>query len=151
MLVIKLKLMGKKGQHSFRVIVQEKRAKLQGEAVDDLGWFNPHANQIKLNQERLKYWLGNGAQPTESAQKVIDKAGSDSAVRSFEGRKSAKKKKKDKKETAPSAAPVGTEIVPPVGAAEAAKTSVAEAGAGESPTVPEAATEEIQKEKEKVE
>ena len=151
MLVIKLKLIGKKGQHSFRVIVQEKRAKLQGEAVDDLGWFNPHANQIKLDQGKLKYWLGNGAQPTESAQKVIDKAGSDSAIRSFEGRKSAKKKKKDKKEAASPAAPAGAETIPPVETAETVKTSAAEAEAGESPTIPETATEKIQKEEEKVE
>ena len=100
MLAIKLKLIGKKGQHSFRVIVQEKRTKLQGKAVEDLGWFNPHSNQIKLNQERLKYWIGNGAQPTESAQKTINKAGAESGVHSYKGRKAPKKKRKDKKAAA---------------------------------------------------
>jgi small subunit ribosomal protein S16 len=97
MLAIKLKLVGKKGQHSFRVIVQEKRTKLQGGTVDDLGWFNPHSNQIKLDQERLKHWIGNGAQPTESAQKIIDKVGVESGVHSYVGRKTPKKKKKDAK------------------------------------------------------
>jgi ribosomal protein S16 len=52
MLAIKLKLIGKKGQHSFRVIVQEKRAKLQGKFTDDIGWHNPHANEFKIDQEK---------------------------------------------------------------------------------------------------
>ncbi|MDD5710489.1 MAG: 30S ribosomal protein S16 [Candidatus Colwellbacteria bacterium] len=101
MLAIKLKLIGKRGQHSFRVIVQEKRTKLQGEVADDLGWFNPHSNQILLDRKRLQYWIGNGAQPTESAQKIIDKASSDQGVSSFKGRQSPKKRKRDKKTAVP--------------------------------------------------
>ncbi|MFH1694583.1 MAG: 30S ribosomal protein S16 [Patescibacteria group bacterium] len=96
MLAIKLKLIGKKGQHSFRMIIQEKRAKLEGKFVDDLGWYNPHANQVKIDQEKLKKWLANGAQPTESAQSVIGKSNDLSEVQSYEGRKSPKKKKKEK-------------------------------------------------------
>ena len=96
MLVIKLRLIGKKGQHSFRVVVQEKRSKLQGAFTDDLGWFNPHTNQVKLNQERLKYWLGNGAQLTESMEKVIKHAKDSSEVQAFAGRTKAKKKEREK-------------------------------------------------------
>ena len=96
MLVIKLRPIGKKGQHSFRVVVQEKRSKLQGAFTDDLGWFNPHTNQIKINQERLKYWVGNGAQPTESMQKVVKNAKDSSEVQTFVGRTRAKKKKSEK-------------------------------------------------------
>src|SRR3989338_2313957 len=96
MLVVKLRLIGKKGQHSFRVVVQEKRSKLQGAFTDDLGWFNPHTNQIKINQERLKHWLDNGAQLTESMQKVIKNAQNSSEVKTFVGRTRAKKKKKEK-------------------------------------------------------
>jgi small subunit ribosomal protein S16 len=126
MLAIKLKLIGKKGQHSFRMIVQEKRAKLQGEAVDDLGWFNPHSNQIKLDQEKLKHWIDNGAQPTESAQKIIAKAGDDSEVRSFEGRKSSKKRKKDKKAAVSPGTPVGTEESQPTETSEETPKTEAE-------------------------
>lgn len=96
MLAIKLKLIGKKGQHSFRVVVQEKRSKLQGASTDDLGWFNPHTNQLKINQERLKHWLGNGAQPTESVSKVLKNAKDSSEVQGFKGRTRAKRRKKEK-------------------------------------------------------
>jgi small subunit ribosomal protein S16 len=113
MLAVKLKLIGKKGQHSFRVIVQEKRAKLQGKYVEDLGWFNPHSNQAKLNQERLKYWLNNGAQLTQSAQRIVEKVGAGADTQSFGGRKTPKKRKKDRK-AAPEAMPAasGESIVP---------------------------------------
>ena len=96
MLVIKLRMIGKKGQHSFRVVVQEKRSKLQGKFTDDLGWFNPHTNQVKLNQERLKYWLGNGAQLTESMEKVIKHAKDSSGIQAYVGRTKDKKKRKEK-------------------------------------------------------
>ena len=138
MLAIKLKLIGKSGQHSFRVIVQEKRAKLQGKTVDDLGWFNPHSNQIKLNQERLKHWIGNGAQPTESAQKIIAKAGESSDIYSFEGRKFSKKRKKDRKTAAE--IPVSIEGLPPV--EEAQKLEAEVAGGGPPETVSETPKEE---------
>lgn len=74
MLSIKLKLIGKKGQRSFRVIVQEARAKLGGKFVEDLGWYNPHSNQIKINQDRIRHWLGVGAQPTETVSQLIKKS-----------------------------------------------------------------------------
>ena len=96
MLVVKLRMIGKKGQHSFRVVVQEKRSKLQGAFTDDLGWFNPHTNQVKLNQERLKYWIDNGAQLTESMEKVIKHAKNSSEAQVFVGRTRAKKKRKEK-------------------------------------------------------
>src|SRR3990167_7925383 len=112
MLVIRLRLIGKKGQHSFRVVVQEKRSKLQGAFTDDLGWFNPHTNQVKLNQERLKYWVDNGAQLTESMAKVIKHAKDSSEVQDFVGRTKAKKKKREKMaEKNPPQAPVETPVV----------------------------------------
>jgi small subunit ribosomal protein S16 len=96
MLAIKLKLIGKKGQHSFRIVVQEKRAKLQGKAVEDLGWFNPHTNQFKIDHNRLKHWLNNGAQPTESIQKVLKNSADTSEVQSYQGRTRPKRKKKER-------------------------------------------------------
>ena len=122
MLVVKLRLIGKKGQHSFRVVVQEKRSKLQGAFTDDLGWFNPHTNQVKLNQERLKHWLDNGAQLTESMEKVMKHSKSSSEVQDFVGRTKAKKKRKEKVE----------EKNPPQATAEAPATDEVEAGVAQS-------------------
>ena len=122
MLVIKLRMIGKKGQHSFRVVVQEKRSKLQGKFTDDLGWFNPHTNQVKLNQERLKYWLGNGAQLTESMEKVIKHAKDSSEIQAYVGRTKDKKKRKEKM----------AEKNPPQVVAETAPTEIADTEAASS-------------------
>src|SRR3989338_9834529 len=74
MLAIKFKRIGKKHQASFRIIVAEKRSKLQGRYVDDLGWFNPHNDQFNINKERASHWLKNGAQPTDSIHNLLVRA-----------------------------------------------------------------------------
>lgn len=71
MLAIKLKPVGKKHQRSFRIIVSEKRTKLQGKFVEDLGWFNPHTDKFFLKKERINFWLKNGAKPTESVFNLL--------------------------------------------------------------------------------
>lgn len=75
MLAIKLKRIGKKGQASFRVIVAEKRSKINGRYVEDLGWFNPHSDKFSVKPEAVKNWLAKGAQPTESAHNLLVRAG----------------------------------------------------------------------------
>jgi len=73
MLAIKLKRIGKKGQASFRLIVSEKRSKVNGRCVEDLGWYNPHTNNFKINMEQVSYWVKNGAQPTPSVKNILKK------------------------------------------------------------------------------
>lgn len=75
MLAIKLRRVGKKGQASFRVVVAEKRSKLQGKFTEDLGWLNPHTDSFNLKKERVEYWLKVGAQPTDSVHNLLVKAG----------------------------------------------------------------------------
>lgn len=74
MLSIKLKMIGKKGQRSFRLIVQEARAKLRGKFIEDLGWYNPHSNKFEFRKERVLYWLKVGAQPTETVSQLLKKS-----------------------------------------------------------------------------
>lgn len=74
MIAIKLKRIGKKKQASYRLVVAEKRSKLQGRYVEDLGWFNPHSDKFGLDAERIKYWLSQGAQPTESVAALFKRA-----------------------------------------------------------------------------
>jgi small subunit ribosomal protein S16 len=74
MLAIKLQAIGKKHQRSFRLVVQEKREKLNGKSVEDLGWFNNHNDKFELNKDRIQYWLGVGAQPTDTAKRLLKKA-----------------------------------------------------------------------------
>lgn len=71
MLAIKLRRIGKKHQASYRIVVAEKRSKLRGRYVEDLGWFNPHSDQMKIEKDRAEYWLGVGARPTERVKKLF--------------------------------------------------------------------------------
>ena len=73
MIAIKFKRIGKKKQASFRVIVAEKRSKINGRFIEDLGWFNPHNDKFQLNTERIGYWIKNGAQPTPSIKNLLKK------------------------------------------------------------------------------
>lgn len=73
MLAIKLKRIGKKGQASFRIIIAEKRSKINGRFTEDLGWYNPHTNKFKINMERVDYWTKSGAQPTPSMKNLLKK------------------------------------------------------------------------------
>jgi small subunit ribosomal protein S16 len=74
MLAIKLKRVGKKHQASFRVVVSEKRSKMNGRYVEDLGWWNPHTNAFQVNGDAAKKWISQGAQPTESVHNLLVKA-----------------------------------------------------------------------------
>ena len=73
MLAIRLKIVGKKHARSFRLVVQEKRSKLQGKFIEDLGWYSPHTNSSDINLERARYWINQGAKPTLTAQMVLRK------------------------------------------------------------------------------
>lgn len=75
MLAIKFKRVGKKHQASFRVVVTEKRTKLNGRAVDDLGWMNPHTDTFDIKKEKAAHWISVGAQPTPSVHNLLVKAG----------------------------------------------------------------------------
>ena len=75
MLTIKLQRIGKKHQAAFRLIVGEKRSKLDGKQLEDLGWFNPHTDQTNFNKERVEYCIKNGAQLTDTARKLLTKSG----------------------------------------------------------------------------
>ena len=57
MLAIKFKRVGKKKQASFRVVIAEKRSKLTGRFIEDIGWFNPHTDEFNLKNERVKFWM----------------------------------------------------------------------------------------------
>ena len=59
----------------FRVVVVEKKSKLQGRYVDDLGFWNPHSNKFLLNEEKTNKWLKEGVRPTDTAHNLLVKAG----------------------------------------------------------------------------
>lgn len=76
MLAISLMRMGAKGNPYYRVVVKEKRSKRDGKYIELLGTYNPMKNpaEVKLNNERVQYWIGVGAQPTQTAASLIKKS-----------------------------------------------------------------------------
>jgi small subunit ribosomal protein S16 len=76
MLAISLMRMGAKGKPFYRVVVKEKRSKRDGKYIEQLGTYDPMKDpaEVKLNQERVQYWIGVGAQPTETAASLIKKS-----------------------------------------------------------------------------
>ena len=71
MLAIKLQRIGKKHQPSYRVVVAEKRSKMQGPPVEDLGSYNAFTKTFAVNAERVKHWLQIGALPTASVHNLF--------------------------------------------------------------------------------
>lgn len=71
MLAIKLQRIGKKHQPSYRLVVAEKKSKLNAPPVEDLGSYNPETKKSTFNKERVKYWIGIGAQPTVTSHNLL--------------------------------------------------------------------------------
>lgn len=72
-LVIRLTKLGKKGEARYRLVVKEKRSKRDGAPVESLGWYEKTENGEKkqINEERINYWLSQGAKPTLTVSKII--------------------------------------------------------------------------------
>jgi len=75
MLAIKLKRVGKKHQASFRIVVGERRSKVNGRFVEELGWFNPRTSEVQVDKERALYWVKSGAQATDSVHNLFVRVG----------------------------------------------------------------------------
>ena len=77
MLVIRLTRVGKKNKALFRVIVQEKHRAPSSKAIEIVGQYNPHTkpSSITLKEERIKYWINNGAQPSPTVHNMLVNAG----------------------------------------------------------------------------
>jgi small subunit ribosomal protein S16 len=74
LLAIRLMRMGAKKRPSYRVVVKEKLSKRDGAYLENLGTYNPigkEGAEVKLNAERVEYWLSRGAQPTDTVRRLI--------------------------------------------------------------------------------
>ena len=75
MLMIRLQRRGKKHQASYRLVVGEKRSKLNGKQREALGWYNPHKDDSSFDKERILYWMKNGAQMSVTVNNLLLKQG----------------------------------------------------------------------------
>lgn len=73
MLAIRLARFGKKKRPFYRVVVLDKRKPRNGRTVEVVGTYDPLKNPavVTLDAERIKYWLGCGAQPSDTVRSFL--------------------------------------------------------------------------------
>ncbi|MBE3015383.1 30S ribosomal protein S16 [Microbispora sp. NEAU-D428] len=74
---IKLKRLGMIRNPQYRIVVADARSKRDGRAIEEIGLYHPKENpsRIEVNSERVQYWLGVGAQPTDPVLKIFKLTG----------------------------------------------------------------------------
>lgn len=74
---IRLRRMGQKKNPIYRIVVADSRSPRDGKCIDEIGTYNPNTDPstFKINEEKAKQWLSNGAQPTEVVGKLFKIAG----------------------------------------------------------------------------
>jgi len=157
-LAIRLSRGGRKGRPFYRIVVADKRMPRDGRYIEKLGTYNPlldnkDENRVQLVEERIKYWLSQGAKPSERVAIFLGKAGMidmpEQPNRPNKSKPSEKtllriEDKKEKQAAAEEAAKAAAEEAKAADAAEAeapAEEPAAEAPA-EGDAAPEAAAEE---------
>ena len=71
---------GSKKRPYYKIVVANSRAPRDGKYLEQVGTYNPllakdDANRVRLVEDRVNYWLGVGAQPTDRVARMLDKAG----------------------------------------------------------------------------
>lgn len=106
MLIIRFARVGRKNQAYFRLVVAEKSKSAKKKFVEKLGYYNPHTNngegEFVFEKDRVVYYISNGAQMSQTAARLLTKAGVKEAGKFVEERAS-KPKKEEPKEEAPAA------------------------------------------------
>lgn len=75
MLVIRLSRTGRKKQPTYRVVVAEHSAPVKGRFIEVLGHYNPRTKDLVIDNDRATLRLNNGAQPSNTAEALLEKAG----------------------------------------------------------------------------
>ncbi len=156
MLKLRLSRGGTKKRPVYKVVVADSRFARDGRFIEKVGFFNPllpkdKKERVGLEAERIKYWLGQGAQPTTRVARILGENELMPMPANGNNPKKAVPKKERKKEgeeapaaTPKAAAPAAEAPKEEAPAAEAAPT--AEAPKEEAPAAPAAPTAEAPKE-----
>ena len=77
MLKIRLRRMGAPKKPKYRLVVAEDRSPRDGRFIDILGHFDPMTDPetLSIDQDKARDWLNKGAQPTDTAARLLEKAG----------------------------------------------------------------------------
>ena len=73
---IRLKRMGQKKAPFYRIVVSDARSPRDGRFIEEIGTYDPTKEpaEVKVNEEAAKKWLSNGAQPTETVNRLFKNA-----------------------------------------------------------------------------
>ena len=76
MVKIRLKRMGMKKKPFYRIVVTDSRNPRDGRFIEEIGTYDPlsESEKLKVDLERAKYWIANGAQPTDTVRGLLKKA-----------------------------------------------------------------------------
>ncbi|NET01261.1 MAG: 30S ribosomal protein S16 [Sphaerospermopsis sp. SIO1G2] len=74
MIKLRLKRFGKKREASYRIIAINNLARRDGRPLEELGFYNPRTDEVRLNEERIVKRLQQGAQPTDTVRRILVKA-----------------------------------------------------------------------------
>jgi small subunit ribosomal protein S16 len=143
---IRLSRGGAKKRPYYRIVVANSRSPRDGKYLEQIGTYNPvlakdSPERVKLNEDRARYWLGVGAQPTDRVARFLDAAG----IRERAARNNPKKGEpgeKAKERAEERAAKIAEAEEAARAAEEEAKAAAAAPAADEAPATEEAAAEE---------
>ena len=71
---MRLRRMGAKKAPTYRVIVADSRSPRDGRFIEEIGFFNPRSDELKIDAEKAKKWIANGAQPTDTVKALLKKS-----------------------------------------------------------------------------
>ena len=76
MVKIRLRRMGAKKAPFYRVVVADSRFARDGRFIEEIGYYDPTKEPfvVKIDAEKAKQWLSNGAQPTDTVREILKKA-----------------------------------------------------------------------------
>ena len=75
MTVIRLTRMGRKKKPFYRIVVTDSRKRRDGGWIESIGYYNPVSKEkdLKIDEERLNYWIGVGAQMSPTVKRLTGK------------------------------------------------------------------------------
>ena len=77
MVKIRLKRMGAHKKPFYRIVAADARSPRDGRFIEEIGYYNPMTEpaDVKIDEEKAKKWLGNGAQPTDTVKRLFKNSG----------------------------------------------------------------------------
>ncbi len=73
---IRLKKFGAKARPYYRIVIMDARSARDSKTIEEVGLYHPietEDKQIRIDEERVKYWLSKGAQPTDTVRSLLNK------------------------------------------------------------------------------